>query len=68
MTSTLIDEAAEVIRDPQILINMVSKRVRQLNAGHRPMVDAGPFTSAGDIALMEIIQEKLALAPENKEE
>jgi DNA-directed RNA polymerase subunit omega len=60
MTSQLIEEAAKVIPVPQVLINVVSKRVRQLSHGHRPMVDHGPRTSYADIALKEIIEGKLA--------
>ena len=63
MTSQLIDEAAKILPDPQILINVISKRVRQLNSGHRPMVETGPFTSAGDIALTEVIEGKLSAQP-----
>ncbi len=59
MTSTLVDEATKILPDTQVLVNLVSKRVRQLTTGHRPMVDVGPFTSTGDIALIEIIQGKL---------
>jgi DNA-directed RNA polymerase subunit omega len=59
MTSNLIDEAAKVIAVPQILINIVSKRVRQLSHGHRPLVEHTPRMSYADIALKEIIEKKL---------
>ena len=38
MNSQFLDEASKVIHEPQVLINMVSKRVRQLSAGSRAMV------------------------------
>ncbi len=59
MTTQLLQEAAQVIPNPQLLINVVSRRVRQLSLGHRPMVDAGPRASLSDIALKEIIAGKL---------
>jgi DNA-directed RNA polymerase subunit omega len=60
MTTQLLQEAAQVIPNQQVLINVVSKRVRQLGLGHRPMVDPGPRASLTDIALKEIIAGKLA--------
>ena len=59
MTTQLLEEAALVIPNQQVLINVVSKRVRQLGLGHRPMVEAGPRASLSDIALKEIIAGKL---------
>ena len=41
MTTQLLQEAAQVIPNQQLLINVVSKRVRQLGLGHRPMVETG---------------------------
>ncbi|MGI9115728.1 MAG: DNA-directed RNA polymerase subunit omega [Chthoniobacterales bacterium] len=60
MTTQLLQEASQVIPNPQLLINVISKRVRQLSLGHRPMVDAGVRASLTDIALKEIIAGKLA--------
>lgn len=60
MTTQLLQEAAQVIPNQQILINVVSKRVRQLGLGHRPMVETTPRMSLTDIALKEIIAGKLA--------
>src|SRR5438270_6543943 len=59
MTTQLLQEAAQVIPNQQILINVVSKRVRQLGLGHRPMVETTPRMSLTDIALKEIIAGKL---------
>jgi DNA-directed RNA polymerase subunit omega len=68
MTSQLLQEAAQVIPNQQLLINVVSRRVRQLGLGHRPLVEATPRSSLTDIALREIIAGKLTyeLAPETK--
>ena len=60
MTTQLLQEAAQVIPNQQLLINVVSKRVRQLGLGHRPMVETTPRMSLTDIALKEIIAGKLA--------
>lgn len=68
MKSTLVDEAAEIIRDPQVLINVVSQRVRQLNSGRSPLIDTLPSMGAADIALTEIIEGKIKLSDEPAEE
>ena len=59
MTSQLIDEATKIIPSSQVLINVVSRRVRQLTQGHRPLIEAGPRMGFSDIALQEIISGKL---------
>ena len=66
MTTQLLQEAAQVIPNQQLLINVVSRRVRQLGLGHRPLVEATPRSSLTDIALREIIGGKLTyeLTPE----
>jgi DNA-directed RNA polymerase subunit omega len=63
MTTQLLQEAAQIIPNQQLLINVVSKRVRQLGLGHRPMVETTPRMSLTDIALREIIAGKLAFEP-----
>ncbi len=59
MMTQLLSEAAQVIPNQQLLINVVSKRVRQLGLGHRPLVETTPRMSLTDIALKEIIAGKL---------
>jgi DNA-directed RNA polymerase subunit omega len=63
MKSQHINEAANVVPNKQQLINMVSKRVRELSAGSRPMIEVdyqiGQMGLA-DIALAEIAAGKLA--------
>ena len=51
-----------MIPNQQLLINVVSKRVRQLSLGHRPMVETGPRSTLTDIALKEIIAGKLKVS------
>jgi DNA-directed RNA polymerase subunit omega len=59
MKADLVKAASEVITNPQILVNMVSRRVRQLSIGHRPMVEFVPGLGHADIALREIVHGKL---------
>ncbi len=60
MKANLVKAASEVIPNPQILVNMVSRRVRQLLLGHRPLVEYAPGLREADIALTEIANGKLA--------
>ena len=62
MKSDLVEQAAVIVPDPQILINMVSKRVQQLNTGRAPLIDTVPSMGAADIALTEIIEGKVKRA------
>ncbi|MEY2479362.1 MAG: DNA-directed polymerase subunit omega [Verrucomicrobiota bacterium] len=59
MKAELIKAASVVIPNQQILVNMVSRRVRQLMLGHRPLVEYAPGLGFADIALTEIANEKL---------
>jgi DNA-directed RNA polymerase subunit omega len=59
MTSSLLDEASKVIPEQPVLINVVSRRVRQLSQGHRALVEVGPRMGFSDIALKEIIEGKI---------
>ena len=59
MKADLVKAASEVITNQQILVNMVSRRVRQLLLGHRPLVEYAPGLGAADIALTEIANRKL---------
>ncbi len=59
MSSQLLEEASKLIPNTALLVNLVSKRVRQLTTGHRPLVEVGPRMSNADIALKEIIDGKL---------
>lgn len=63
MNSQLVEEASKKVPNVPLLVNMVSRRVRQLNAGHRPLVDVLTRMGFADIALTEIIEGKLTHAP-----
>jgi DNA-directed RNA polymerase subunit omega len=63
MNAELQKKALEKVGNPNTLINLVSRRVRQLNAGSggisRPLVLDAHTLGAGDIALREIIEDKI---------
>ena len=63
MNAELTKKALEKVGNPNVLVNLVSRRVRQLNSGagamSRPLVEAPPSLGVADIALMEIIEEKI---------
>ena len=61
MRTELVEKASEVIEDTTILINMVSKRVRQLNNGRSPLITVVERLGAADIALTEIIEGKIVI-------
>lgn len=62
MNSELCKKALEKVGNPNILVNIVSRRVRQLNSAGpaaRPLVAGAENMGAADIALMEIIEGKI---------
>jgi len=63
MNAILVKKALEKVINPNVLVNMVSQRVRQLNFGGggqgRPLVEVGNL-GAADIALQEIIDDKMS--------
>ncbi|MBC2605497.1 DNA-directed RNA polymerase subunit omega [Pelagicoccus albus] len=60
MREDYIKEARKVIKDPNILINVVSRRVKQLRHGNRPLVESLEKLNPEDIALREIIEGKIS--------
>ncbi|HJT81135.1 MAG TPA: DNA-directed RNA polymerase subunit omega [Chthoniobacterales bacterium] len=60
MKAELVTAACKVIPNGQILVNMVSRRVRQFTIGHRPMVEFAPGLGHADVALIEIAAGKLS--------
>jgi|GEM_PF-721355 len=62
MRADLVEQAALIVKDHPILINMVSKRVRQIVAGHAVLVERRPGLREADLALLEIIQGKITIA------
>ncbi|MEM9399703.1 MAG: DNA-directed RNA polymerase subunit omega [Verrucomicrobiota bacterium] len=56
----IVKEALDKIENPQILINMVSRRVRQLGMGYRPLINVNPKMTFLDVALAEVADGKLS--------
>ena len=52
--------ARKIIDDPYILVNVVSRRVKQLRRGARPLVESLEKLAPEDIALREIIEGKIS--------
>ena len=63
MNATLVKQALAKVLNPNILVNLVSQRVRQLSAGGggrgRPLVANTGNLGFADIALREIIEGKM---------
>ena len=63
MNSELCRQALAKVGNPNVLVNLVSRRVRQLNAGggalSRPLILDHVGLGAADIALREILEEKI---------
>ena len=70
MNTELCRKALEKVVNPNILVNLVSRRVRQLNSGgggsSRPLIEEYETLGAADIALREIVEDRItyeSLAP-----
>ena len=59
MDVSLLSQAKERVPNIPLLVNLISRRVRQLNAGHRPLVKPKPRQANMDIALCEVAEGKL---------
>ena len=63
MNSELCKKALEKVGNPNVLVNLISRRVRQLNSGggglSRPLISDPGQLGAADIALREIIEDKM---------
>jgi DNA-directed RNA polymerase subunit omega len=64
MNPELVKKALAKIIDPNVLVNLVSQRVRQLTraggSASRPLVASVANLGAADIALREIIEDKMS--------
>jgi DNA-directed RNA polymerase subunit omega len=63
VNAELCRKALEKVGNPNVLVNLISRRVRQLNSGggglSRPLVPNVTNLGAADIALREIIEDKI---------
>jgi len=74
LNAELTKKALEKVGNPNVLVNLISRRVRQLNglsggAPSRPLLSETVGLGAADIALLEIAEGKLGwemLIPEEE--
>jgi DNA-directed RNA polymerase subunit omega len=59
MRDDYLQSALKVIDDPTILVNVVSRRVKQLKRGIRPLIESLEKLSPEDTALREISEGKI---------
>ncbi len=63
MNADYCRKALEKVSNPNILVNLVSKRVRQLNSAGgpstRPLIADVASLGVADIALLEIVEDKI---------
>jgi len=63
LNAELTKKALEKVGNPNVLVNLLSRRVRQLNSASgalgRPLIAEVGNMGAADIALTEIIEEKI---------
>jgi len=63
LNAELAKKALEKVGNPNVLVNLISRRVRQLTSGggrmSRPLVVETGNMGAADIALLEIIEDKI---------
>ena len=60
MRDEYLKEAQQIVNDPNTLINMVSRRSKQLKHGSKPLVESLEKLEPEDIALKEIIEGKIS--------
>jgi DNA-directed RNA polymerase subunit omega len=60
MRDEYLQAAAKIINDPYILVNVVSRRVKQLRRGSRPLVESLEKLSPEDTALREIVEGRIS--------
>jgi len=63
VNAELCKRAAEKVGNPNILVNLISRRVRQLNSGggglSRTRISDVGHLGAADIALRELLEDKI---------
>ena len=59
MRDDYLANAKLVIDDPYILINVISRRVKQLRRGNRPLIESLEKLSPEDTALREVAEGKI---------
>jgi DNA-directed RNA polymerase subunit omega len=63
VNSEYVKQALAKVGNPNVLVNLISRRVRQLTSGggnSRPLIDQPGTLGAADISLLELIEGKMA--------
>ena len=61
LKAELSEKALKLVGNPNVLINLVSRRVRQLTSGgNRPLIMETAGLSTAEIALTEIVEGKMS--------
>lgn len=71
LNSEYIKQALAKVGNPNVLVNVISRRVRQLTSGggnSRPLIEQSGSLGAADIALLELIEGKMAFEMLEREE
>ncbi len=64
----LKSRALEKISNRFLLVKMLSKRIKQLDKGADPLIETNESTDSMEIALREIIEDKVRIAEIKKED
>lgn len=67
MRDDYLKKAQTIIQDPNLLVNIVSKRIVQLRQGHKPLIHTYEKLDMEDIALREIFEGVLTYRFKNSE-
>src|SRR5687768_10850397 len=59
MRDDYLQAALKVIDDPNILVNVISRRVKQLKRGNRPLIESLEKLLPEDVALREVAEGKI---------
>jgi DNA-directed RNA polymerase omega subunit len=57
--NTLLGMALRKVQNRFLLVNLLTKRIRQLKDGARPLIQEGNNLSVDEIALQEIAEDKI---------
>jgi DNA-directed RNA polymerase subunit omega len=62
VNSEYVKQAMAKVGNPNVLVNIISRRVRQLTSGGgsgRPLIEPAPGMGIADVALLELIDGKM---------
>jgi DNA-directed RNA polymerase subunit omega len=63
LNSEYVKQALTKVGNPNVLVNLVSRRVRQLTSGggnSRPLIEQSGSLGAADVSLLELVENKMA--------